>query len=721
MIPIRTWMARVALISTGKRALATSWGGVAPSGDSGEWSFVFRINPSDLSRCSSQKIRQNREIRTDIRDVCSGSDDPWCGDGCQPEYGNCSATTTDPSKPPTSTTPSGIPFPDGACGPTYGYQTCANSTCCSEWGFCGIGDGYCGAGCQTAYGQCNGGAHYPDGACGPQAGGQTCFNAPSGSCCSQYGYCGAGIDFCGTGCQSAYGQCQFTNSTAAMSSSSSSSEPASTYPAGACGADAGGQTCANAPSGPCCSLYGYCGTGAAFCGAGCQNPFGQCWTNITSSSGGSVSASTCANAPSGPCCSLYGYCGSGNDFCGAGCQSMFGECWSNATSSSSRACGANAGGQTCANAPSGSCCSLYGYCGTGADFCGAGCQYTFGECWNNVTSSSSTGACGASAGGQNCASSPSGPCCSEYGYCGTGASFCGAGCQPLYGDCNSTAAQSASSAPTSTYPAGACGANGGGQTCANAPSGPCCSEYGYCGSGDGFCGTGCQPLFGICNSTSATQPSSSAPASTFPAGACGPDAGGQTCENAPSGPCCSQHGYCGTGDGFCGAGCQAGFGQSTPSSTYPAGACGLTAGGQTCENAPSGPCCSQYGYCGTGDGFCGAGCQADFGVCNGTSPSSTTALASQSPAQSSAQSSSLVSPGTGPCCSQFGFCGTGEGFCGAGCQAAYGECNSTSSSAYPEGACGPTAGGQNCTNAPSGPCCSQYGFCGRDDGFCGAG
>jgi len=35
--------------------------------------------------------------------------------------------------------------------------------------------------------------------CGSQAGGVTCSN---NQCCSQYGYCGLGGDYCGTGCQS---------------------------------------------------------------------------------------------------------------------------------------------------------------------------------------------------------------------------------------------------------------------------------------------------------------------------------------------------------------------------------------------------------------------------------------------------------------------------------------------------------------------------------------
>ncbi|KAF8701357.1 hypothetical protein HU200_033687 [Digitaria exilis] len=35
--------------------------------------------------------------------------------------------------------------------------------------------------------------------CGSQAGGAVCAN---NLCCSQYGYCGLGGDYCGSGCQS---------------------------------------------------------------------------------------------------------------------------------------------------------------------------------------------------------------------------------------------------------------------------------------------------------------------------------------------------------------------------------------------------------------------------------------------------------------------------------------------------------------------------------------
>ncbi|KAF4552560.1 Polysaccharide deacetylase-like protein 2 [Elsinoe fawcettii] len=44
-----------------------------------------------------------------------------------------------------------------------------------------------------------------DGQCG--ANGRTCLGAPSGSCCSQWGWCGSSTDHCGTGCQSGFGTC----------------------------------------------------------------------------------------------------------------------------------------------------------------------------------------------------------------------------------------------------------------------------------------------------------------------------------------------------------------------------------------------------------------------------------------------------------------------------------------------------------------------------------
>ncbi|KXT14759.1 hypothetical protein AC579_7809 [Pseudocercospora musae] len=49
----------------------------------------------------------------------------------------------------------------------------------------------------------------PEGLCGANTG-FNCYGAPDGNCCSQYGFCGGNTDrdqYCGQGCQSAYGEC----------------------------------------------------------------------------------------------------------------------------------------------------------------------------------------------------------------------------------------------------------------------------------------------------------------------------------------------------------------------------------------------------------------------------------------------------------------------------------------------------------------------------------
>ncbi|KAH8817366.1 hypothetical protein F5884DRAFT_635453, partial [Xylogone sp. PMI_703] len=52
---------------------------------------------------------------------------------------------------------------------------CPVGLCCSKYGYCGTGPDYCQAG------SCTGGV------------GGTC---PAGTCCSKYGYCGVGPEFC---------------------------------------------------------------------------------------------------------------------------------------------------------------------------------------------------------------------------------------------------------------------------------------------------------------------------------------------------------------------------------------------------------------------------------------------------------------------------------------------------------------------------------------------
>ncbi|TLS28280.1 hypothetical protein PpBr36_00011, partial [Pyricularia pennisetigena] len=101
--------------------------------------------------------------------------------------------------------------PDGVCGGAG--NTCQGSPfghCCSRYGYCGNGDAYCGSGCQSAFGTCNiasppsGTKVSEDATCGT---GVTCLGSGFGDCCSASGWCGGTADYCGAGCQSAFGKC----------------------------------------------------------------------------------------------------------------------------------------------------------------------------------------------------------------------------------------------------------------------------------------------------------------------------------------------------------------------------------------------------------------------------------------------------------------------------------------------------------------------------------
>ncbi|KAM6589808.1 mulatexin [Cannabis sativa] len=89
----------------------------------------------------------------------------------------------------------GIVSTDGAqCGRQAGGALCRNNLCCSQWGFCGSTEAYCGAGCQS---QCWN--ERPDHRCGAGTGNSPC--AP-GRCCSRFGFCGSTAAYCqGNNCQ----------------------------------------------------------------------------------------------------------------------------------------------------------------------------------------------------------------------------------------------------------------------------------------------------------------------------------------------------------------------------------------------------------------------------------------------------------------------------------------------------------------------------------------
>ncbi|KAJ1547489.1 hypothetical protein HK096_002674 [Nowakowskiella sp. JEL0078] len=201
----------------------------------------------------------------------------------------------------------------------------------------------------------------------------------SGSCCSQYGYCGTTSEYCGTGCQSDYGSCTASNTsttaitatntkvasatttvtktttktaitiitstviaTTTSSTTLTSTQPSPVSSDGICATN--GKRC---PDGKCCSQYGYCGTTSGYCGTGCISNYGIC----TESSISAISAKTITTSlavvitsnlpvstddscgpsvgkicPNGFCCSEYGYCGNTSDYCNDLSQCSYGSC-----------------------------------------------------------------------------------------------------------------------------------------------------------------------------------------------------------------------------------------------------------------------------------------------------------------------------------------------------------------------------------------------------------
>ncbi|KAH6598565.1 hypothetical protein BASA50_003603 [Batrachochytrium salamandrivorans] len=127
---------------------------------------------------------------------------------------------------------------------------------------------------------------------------------------------------------------------------------------------------------------------------------------------------------------------------------------------------------------------------------------------------------------------------------------------------------------------------------------------------------------------------------TSPDSTCGNQAGFR----CGPGDCCSQYNYCGATSDHCGVGCQSAFGVCTGSSTTttvspsPTGSLPIspdaTCGNQAGFRCAPGDCCSPYNFCGATSDHCGVGCQSAFGVCTG---SSTTTTVSSSPTPASTE------------------------------------------------------------------------------------
>ncbi|KAF8865872.1 glycoside hydrolase/deacetylase [Acephala macrosclerotiorum] len=159
--------------------------------------------------------------------------------------------------------------PDNTCGNAFGGAnnsyvcdaTVNEGSCCSQYGYCGNSTDYCSTGCQSDFGTCSPASTQPGDdtfTCGPTHGDLQCN---SGLCCYQAGYCGNTTDYCGAGCQSAFGVC------------SPDAPPPSG--SGTCGPNFGGATCSD---NQCCSMAGYCGTTQVYCAdpGSCMLGYGRC-------------------------------------------------------------------------------------------------------------------------------------------------------------------------------------------------------------------------------------------------------------------------------------------------------------------------------------------------------------------------------------------------------------------------------------------------------------
>ncbi|OJD30305.1 extracellular dihydrogeodin oxidase laccase [Diplodia corticola] len=131
-------------------------------------------------------------------------------------------------------------------------------------------------------------------------------------------------------------------------------------------------------------------------------------------------------------------------------------------------------------------------------------------------------------------------------------------------------------------------------------------------------------------------------------GTCGGDSG-VTCLSSIYGNCCSKDGFCGATFDACGAGCQLDFGlcEKTEGTVSQDGTCG-DALGYTCEGSIFGDCCSQYGFCGQTNAYCGEGCRSDLGKCGAALEERAAASSSLRATGAAASSSVRAQPSSQP-------------------------------------------------------------------------
>ncbi|KAF1347068.1 glycosyl hydrolase family 61-domain-containing protein, partial [Delphinella strobiligena] len=120
-------------------------------------------------------------------------------------------------------------------------------------------------------------------------------------------------------------------------------------------------------------------------------------------------------------------------------------------------------------------------------------------------------------------------------------------------------------------------------------------------------------------------------------------------------------------------------GSITVTTTATAGLASSTDGscgnGVTCAGSTFGNCCSAAGYCGSSDAYCNAGCNAAYGKCDSSiSTRDTTFNMTVSINGHCGRGVTCLSSPFGSCCSSKSTCGSDMDACGFNCQPLWGKC-----------------------------------------------
>ncbi|KAI6848354.1 hypothetical protein KC332_g7430 [Hortaea werneckii] len=355
---------------------------------------------------------------SDFGECCSafgycGSTDSYCGNGCQSDFGVCppaissasssaassaatssraqssslgpvsssgvgtsplpttpgqvspsASTSSMDMQPSASSEPTGPVSEDGLCGPDNGDTVCAGSgfgDCCSQYGFCGGTDGFCGELCQPDYGTCSGG----------------------GEMSTADGSMPASTSTMSMSMSMSMGNMTSGVMNMASSSTSTNTLPPYVSPTQPIGPNDPGYLMSMNMSMSMTSASSTTGSTSSESSAEPTSPISPNGHCGTLGNGGTPEGYTCTGSEFGACCSSSGFCGDSTDYCLAGCQPGYGDCTPQEGNpiSSDGWCGPEYGNQTCEGSIFGMCCSIYGSCGSGTEYCDPpNCDREFGAC-----------------------------------------------------------------------------------------------------------------------------------------------------------------------------------------------------------------------------------------------------------------------------------------------------------------------------------------------------